>query len=140
MPVIMGGDEGIKERFGGDEYEEKIETMFRNKMLDNLEVIEGFFHARMNPSITSRLSSILFLNMVSIFSSYSSPPIMTGITIGMIFGKRVTTTPMNMVHVSPVSLMAADVSMVRSTISLVKWENGSGDILTKISHSLIYSR
>merc|ERR1712242_664031 len=36
MPVIMGGDEGIKERFGGDEYEEKIEAMFRNKMLDNL--------------------------------------------------------------------------------------------------------
>ena len=30
MPVIMGGDEGIKERFGGDEYEEKIEAMFRS--------------------------------------------------------------------------------------------------------------
>ena len=38
MPVIMGGDDSIKERFGEDDYNEKIEAMFRNKMLDNLEV------------------------------------------------------------------------------------------------------
>merc|ERR1719322_1612587 len=52
MPVIMGGDEGIKERFGGDEYEEKIEAMFRNKMLDNLEVIEGFIRAWKNDNLS----------------------------------------------------------------------------------------
>merc|ERR1712142_933345 len=52
MPVIMGGDDGIKERFGEDDYNEKIEAMFRNKMLDNLEVIEGFIRAWKNDNLS----------------------------------------------------------------------------------------
>lgn len=52
MPVMMGGDDGIKERFGEEEYNEKIEAMFRNKMLDNLQVIEGFIRAWKNDNLS----------------------------------------------------------------------------------------
>merc|ERR1719422_1106879 len=61
MPVMMGGDDGIKERFGEEEYNEKIEAMFRNKMLDNLQVIEGFIRAWKNANFIQSKTDDLFV-------------------------------------------------------------------------------
>jgi len=44
LPVLVGTPE-IQERFGAEDYNEKIEHMFRGKMLDNLAMIEGFIRA-----------------------------------------------------------------------------------------------
>jgi len=78
MPVIMGGDEGIKERFGGDEYEEKIEAMFRNKMLDNLEVIEGFIRAWKNDNLSLNDVAGNFGINANFIQSKSDDPLFAG--------------------------------------------------------------
>lgn len=44
IPLVMGEPE-LKERFGGEEFNDKIEDMFKTKMIDNLAMIEGFIRA-----------------------------------------------------------------------------------------------
>jgi len=44
LPIVMGEPE-LKERFGEEEFNGKIEEMFKTKMIDNLAMIEGFIRA-----------------------------------------------------------------------------------------------
>jgi len=44
LPVMMGEPE-LKERFGEEDFNEKMEGMFKNKITENLALIEGFIRA-----------------------------------------------------------------------------------------------
>jgi len=44
LPAMMGEPE-LKERFGEEDFNNKIEDMFRTKIIENLNMIEGFIRA-----------------------------------------------------------------------------------------------